>query len=268
MSGRLVYDRAGSGEPLVLVHGLGSRRQVWQPVFDALAEHRDVIAVDLPGFGASPADGVVPTEAGFATRLEAFFAELDIERPHVAGNSMGGGIALELGRRGAVRSVTAFSPVGFWNTPERIWAQRSLTATRALATRARRHAGRLVRTPARRTALLSLFYGRPWRLDPQVVLDDVEALVGATLFEQARESFAGYRFTGAESLRSHGIPVTIAWGTRDVLLIHRTQSRRARRRLPFARHVDLPGCGHLPFADDPPRCTEILLDGSSQGGTR
>jgi pimeloyl-ACP methyl ester carboxylesterase len=266
-SSALVYDRDGSGEPLVLVHGLGSRRQVWQPVFDAVARHRDVVAVDLPGFGESAPGDVTPSETGFADRLEAFFTELGVDRPHVAGSSMGGGIALELGRRGAARSVTVFSPVGFWNTPERIWAQRTLTATRALARRTQPYARRLLRSPARRAVLLGLFYGKPRRLDPDFVADDVAALLNAVLFEQARDAFAGYhfnRFADAGSLPD--IPVTVAWGTRDALLVHRTQSRRARRLLPFATHVDLPGCGHLPFADDPARCTEVLLDGSPPAG--
>lgn len=50
----VVYDRAGHGEPLVLIHGIGHRRQAWAPVFPLLTPHRDVIAVDLPGFGESP----------------------------------------------------------------------------------------------------------------------------------------------------------------------------------------------------------------------
>ena len=51
----LVYTRKGSGEPLVLIHGIGHRRQAWDPVFERLAESYDVIAVDLAGFGESPA---------------------------------------------------------------------------------------------------------------------------------------------------------------------------------------------------------------------
>jgi pimeloyl-ACP methyl ester carboxylesterase len=54
--------------------------------------------------------------------------------------------------------------------------------------------------------------------------------------------------------------VTIAWGTRDVVLVHRTQSARARKVFPFARHVDLPGCGHLPFSDEPAACARLVLE--------
>src|SRR3954452_16719490 len=51
---RLAYDRTGSGEPLVLLHGQGFSRRSWDPIVDTLAADRDVIAVDLPGHGDSP----------------------------------------------------------------------------------------------------------------------------------------------------------------------------------------------------------------------
>ena len=51
MYSELAYTRKGSGEPLVLIHGIGHRRQAWDPVFEHLAESYDVIAVDLAGFG-------------------------------------------------------------------------------------------------------------------------------------------------------------------------------------------------------------------------
>lgn len=50
----VAYERSGSGEPLLLLHGIGHHRQAWDPVISVLAVERDVIAVDLPGFGASP----------------------------------------------------------------------------------------------------------------------------------------------------------------------------------------------------------------------
>ncbi|HEY0641336.1 MAG TPA: alpha/beta fold hydrolase [Pseudonocardiaceae bacterium] len=252
------YERRGSGEPLVLVHGLGSRRQVWRPVLDRLAGHHDVIALDLPGFGASPPGDCPATLAGLTDAVAALADELGLERPHVAGNSLGGGIALELGRRGRARSVTAFSPIGFWGVAGRYWGRGSLTASRRLGRTVPRHvAERLARTRAGRTALLSLFFGRPWMLDPVTVLEDVDGLVGAAYFDPVRDSLREHEFVVNSAIET--IPVTIAWGTRDVLLTYRTQSRRARAILPGARHVALPGCGHLPFADDPALCADVLL---------
>ncbi|MDQ6606442.1 MAG: alpha/beta fold hydrolase, partial [Actinomycetota bacterium] len=94
----LSHRRIGSGPPLVLIHGIGSRWQVWDPVFEPLARAREVIAIDLPGFGASPPPPPgTRAGAGSLTRLVAqFLDELGLQAPHVAGNSLGGQIALEL----------------------------------------------------------------------------------------------------------------------------------------------------------------------------
>lgn len=106
------YERTGSGEPLVLLHGIGHHRQAWDPVLRILALERDVIAVDLPGFGASPAlpEGLTHDLGTMVPVLGSFFDALGVVRPHVAGNSLGGLLALELGRERLVRSVTALSP--------------------------------------------------------------------------------------------------------------------------------------------------------------
>ncbi|MCW2780885.1 MAG: alpha/beta hydrolase [Marmoricola sp.] len=253
------YDRRGSGPPVVLVHGIGSRWQVFEPVIDLLAATHDVIALDLPGFGASPADAAVDASPpGYARRLVSFFEELGVERPHVVGNSMGGGIAIELGRSGNASQVTAFSPVGFWSTPGRVWCQSLVTAMRLSGTYAGPVLDKLVNSKVARGVLLSAFYGRPTWVTPANAVADTHGLVGSTMFREARDGFTGYVVEGDPSTLLD-IPVTIGWGTRDVLLTHRTQSRRARQVLPFARHVDLPGCGHLPFNDDPYLCANVIL---------
>ncbi len=105
----LACERHGSGEPLVLVHGVTHRRQAWYPVLDQLAEQREVILVDLPGHGQSPPfvlDGLSVVEA-LRRDFRLFLAEQELDRPHVAGNSLGGRVALEAGASGDARSVTA-----------------------------------------------------------------------------------------------------------------------------------------------------------------
>ncbi len=256
----LEHHRVGSGEPLVLVHGVGSRWQAWAPVLDALAPHNDVWAVDLPGFGASPVDGTVPSVPALATRLEAFFAERGLERPHVAGNSMGGGIALELARRGAVRSATAVSPVGFWTRREREWCIRSLQATLATLPALRPLLPSVVANGVGRTLLFEQYYFKPWRIPAPELLATVDALLGSVSTPAALEHFRSYVLRDPAALRA-GPPQTIAWGDHDHLLLTR-QRERARRALPWARHVELPGCGHVPFSDDPPLLARVLLAGT------
>ena len=101
------YHREGAGaRTAVLIHGIGHHWQAWRPVIDLLAADHDVIACDTPGFGRSPviASGTEPTIWAYAQAFEDFFEQLGVRRPPVAGNSMGGAIALELARRGIGRA--------------------------------------------------------------------------------------------------------------------------------------------------------------------
>ncbi len=249
---RINYHREGSGPPLVLIHGVGLSWQIWRPVIGLLARDFDVIACDSPGFGGSPPlpAGVEPAVPIYAAAYQAFFAELALERPHVAGNSMGGGIALELARRGAVASVCAISPVGFWTDAERRFSRESLRSLTRIPDALHPALLALAGTRAGATALFWQTFGKPWRMpreEPPRILRNAwasPALAGALT------AFNGYFFTHGEEL-DPGIPVTIAWGIHDRLLIYRTQAPRARKLLPRARHLSL-GVGHVPFFDDPP----------------
>ncbi|MBT2450909.1 alpha/beta fold hydrolase [Streptomyces sp. ISL-43] len=252
------YERKGAGEPLLLLHGIGHHLQAWHPVTDVLAAAYDVIAVDLPGFGASePLPHGVPYDLGtVAPALGALCAALGVERPHVAGNSLGGLLALEMGRARMVRSVTALSPAGFWTEGERRYAFAALRAMRAGATALPRSAvERLSRSAAGRTALTSTIYARPGRRSPDAVVAETLALRDATGFEETLAAGGSVRFT--DDLP--GLPVTIAWGSRDRLLLRR-QGIRAKRTIPGARLVRLPGCGHVPMHDDPALVARVILD--------
>ncbi|GAA3242883.1 alpha/beta fold hydrolase [Streptomyces sp. XM83C] len=254
------YARKGRGEPLLLLHGIGHHRQAWDPVTDILAADRDVIAVDLPGFGASPGlpQGLAYDLPTTTAVFEAFCAALELDRPHVAGNSLGGLIALELGRARLARSVTALSPAGFWSEAERRYAFGVLLAMRHIARRMPPPlVERLARSGAGRAALTSTIYARPARRAPEAVVAETRALVEATGFGPTLRSGTTVRFADALA----GLPVTVAWGTRDRLLLPR-QGVRAKKLMPKARLVRLPGCGHCPMNDDPALVARVILDGS------
>src|SRR6266516_544516 len=131
----LAHHRAGAGEPLVLVHGTGSQWQAFRPVLGPLAARRDVIAPDLPGFGDSPALAAQSphTPRALAAAVAELLDALGLETAHLAGFSLGGGVAYELGLLGRARSVTAISPIGFWTAREAAYCRVSLRASRALA---------------------------------------------------------------------------------------------------------------------------------------
>jgi pimeloyl-ACP methyl ester carboxylesterase len=255
MTTRLAYTRKGSGEPLVLIHGIGHRRQAWNPVLDRLAETYDVIAVDLAGFGESePYPAGTDYSMDNACRILAEnFAEWGIERPHVAGNSLGGAIALELGARGLARSVTALSPAGFFrHLGDRLQALLLLLVLR-VSSLAPMSVLRLVSRSAfgRRIAGLSL-YSHPERFDNEAVLGDAIALKQARAFGGTLRAGVHYRFDSPVH-----VPTTVAWATHDRILRF-GQSELARRRLPDAHHVALPHCGHVPMVDDPELVVRVI----------
>src|SRR5882762_9189664 len=160
----LAYRRVGAGEPLLLLHGLGSQWQVWEPVLALLSRERDVAAVDLPGFGESPPfePDVAPTPDRIARSVAALLDELGWKDPHVAGNSLGGWVALELARMRRARSVVAISPAGFWSSGSDSRARRCAPAAGSRALRPVLPAA--MATAAGRTLLLSQMCGRPWRI--------------------------------------------------------------------------------------------------------
>ncbi|MFD6275342.1 alpha/beta fold hydrolase [Streptomyces sp. NPDC060209] len=256
----MAYERIGSGEPLVLLHGIGHHRQAWDPVLRILAAERDVIAVDLPGFGASPAlpHGLAHDLRTMVPVLGSLFDALGVERPHVAGNSLGGLLALELGREKLVRSVTALSPAGFWTQSERRYAFGVLQAMRVAArSMPMPLIERLSKSSPGRTVLTSTIYARPGRRSPDAVVSETVALREATGFRQTLEAGLTVAFTDDVP----DLPVSIAWGTKDRLLLPR-QGVRAKHVIPGARLVRLPGCGHVPMNDDPAAVARVVLDTS------
>src|SRR5207247_2686659 len=130
----------------VLLHGIGSSRRAWDPVIAALAERFDVIAVDLPGFGDSAPlpPGVEPRPSALAAAVAGLLDDLGITAPHIAGNSLGGWVALELAGIRPAASVTLLSPAGLWRGDTPLYCRASLRATRWLAEHAAGPLARLV----------------------------------------------------------------------------------------------------------------------------
>ncbi len=257
---RLNHYRGGQGEPLVLIHGIGSRWQMWEPVIDQLRAQRDVIALDLPGFGASPMPppGTPAGLDSLVTLVTGFLDGLGVERPHCAGNSLGGLIVLEMARRGLARSANALSPAGFANRPEMLTARASLWLMVRASRRMAPRADAATRTRAGRALAFGQVLAHPTRISARDGAESIRALAGAPWFDATLPAIRAFQFS-AEPIP---VPITIAWGDKDRLLFPR-QAERAARAIPGARVVKLHGCGHVPTYDDPAQVTRVLLEGSA-----
>lgn len=262
---RLNLHRAGSGPTLVLLHGIGGRWGMWEPVLPALADGFDVIALDLPGFGESPmpAPGTEPGAGALCDLVLGSLREMGVEEFHVAGNSLGGLMALELARRGAVRSACALSPAGFSSSVETAAARGLLRAAVRLARALAPRADAVLARPRARTLLLNLFFAHPARIPAAAAAADMRAMAAAPWFDATLPTIEAWAYPESGSL---GVPVTIGWGTRDRLLLPR-QARRAVREIPGARLVMLPGCGHQPTWDDPRAVARVIIDAADQACT-
>jgi pimeloyl-ACP methyl ester carboxylesterase len=252
--------RRGSGEPLLLLHGLGASAGVWEPVIALLTDEREVTALDMPGFGSAPAlpRGTEPSAANLAVALRARCAELGIERPHVAGNSLGGWVGLEMGRAGWAASVTALSPAGLWRAPPGPRRR----DTRAWARRLRPLVSLALLLPAARTRMLSALAARPGLIPPPAGRKLVLGWIDANGYDSANKAMRSHAFE--PSGFPPALPVTIAWGERDRLV----GPPRADRRPANARFLVMPGVGHTPMWDDPKLVARVLLEGSAAGPTR
>jgi pimeloyl-ACP methyl ester carboxylesterase len=250
------FQREGSGPPLVLLHGIGHHWQAWRPVIDRLADTFDVIACDLPGFGRSDSlpPGVDPTIPAYVEAFASWFGELGLRRPHMAGNSMGGAIALELAAREEVASATALAPVGFWSAAERRWCQ--MTSLGVIAHLPKPLAPAVIRlagTRLGRLALLVQLFDHPGRIPSDEAVATLRDALHAPVFRAALAAFSRYAPVDMRAT----VPVTIAWGNHDWLLPRRLQAPRAQRMLPAARHVTL-GAGHVPYFDDPDAVAAVI----------
>ena len=256
---RLHHERRGAGEPLVLIHGLGGELCMWEPVFDTLAARHDVVAVDLPGFGRSralPAD-VSPTPAALATAVAGLLDDLGIADAHVAGNSLGGWVALELAVLGRARSVTGVCPAGLWGAPlVRDGESEVRGRGHRLARRLRPLIPVALLSRRLRHLVLSPFVADPAKVPYRAAWRMVSSYARATAYEATSTAMRQDHFRGADAVR---VPVTLAFGEHDRLV------RPARSRIPDARVVVLPGCGHIPTWDDPALVAEVI---ESQAGSR
>ena len=258
---RLAFTRLGAGEPLVLLHGQGLSRRSWAPVAEELARQRDVIAVDLPGHGDSPRQprGAGNTPRDQARAVAELLDELGLPSVHVAGNSVGGWVALELGRLGRARTITALSPGGLWGRRAPLFISTSMRQSRMNARIVRRLAPNAPRSRWARAAFMIQLSGHPSRVPYAMANGAIEDMATASGF---RETLHGAERTGFRNGDEIHVPVTVAFGTCDRVLPPGI-TRRRHELPPQTRWIKIKGAGHVPMFDEPGAVVALLLHGSS-----
>ena len=256
----LNHVRLGSGRPLLLVHGLGGSWRSWSPVLDPLARQREVIAVDLPGFGESaPLDG--PASIGaLADALTAFLKANSWLGIDAVGSSLGARVVLEMARRGgALGAVVALDPGGFWQP----WQGHAFFASVWLSVRMLRALApwlpALTRSRLGRALLLSRLSAAPSALPPAVALDEMRGYADASAMDRLLYQLA-YREPQQGAPRgSVRHPLVIGWGRGD-RLCPPAQAERALALFPDARLHWFERCGHFPHWDAPAATVRLILE--------
>jgi pimeloyl-ACP methyl ester carboxylesterase len=248
----------GTGRTLLLIHGLGGSWRSWNTILDSLSAVRKVVAIDLPGHGATPAEPDSGTFDGLVGSVERYIADAGLTGVDVVGSSMGARIALELARRGVVGNVVALDPGGFWRGWERTFFKVTIGVSGRLLRAIRPSLPALSRNAASRTALLAQLSARPWALDGQVVATELEGLSTTPTFDALVQSLAtGPEQTGPAAPGTGR--VVIGWGRQDRLCLPR-QAARAQAAFPTAELHWFEGSGHFPMWDMPAETVAVILD--------
>jgi pimeloyl-ACP methyl ester carboxylesterase len=252
--------RAGSGSPLVCLHGFTDTWRTWELVLPALERHHDVLAVTLAGHAGGPPIEGEPSARALADAVERAMDEAGFETAHIAGNSLGGYLALRLASRGRARTVVAFAPAGGWAPGDRSYRDTlgHFTTMQALLREAAPYAASIVATPEGRRRATRHIVTSFEHIPAELLAHQMRGAAGcdgaAGLIDQAlREGWP----VDAESITC---PVRIVWGSDDRLLPWPAAAARFRTdRLPHADWVQLDGVGHCPQLDVPLEAAQLIL---------
>jgi pimeloyl-ACP methyl ester carboxylesterase len=243
----LSLTRAGSGEPLLLLHGMGSSRRDFTAVADLLAEHFDVLDVDLPGVGRSPALERRPTVAAITDAVERTLDAEGVGAVHVLGNSLGARVALELAVRGRARSVVAIAPSGLNVPPERAFQGTGMGLARVVTRTAAPLIEPLSRSALGRAALLAPLKARPWSTSPEEAIGAREGFADSR--DYWRTLLWGLMLDVPRGLDHVDCPVTLVQGVAD--WVSSGQTVRYLPLVPHSRFRPLLWAGHAPQSDRP-----------------
>ncbi|MBC7497108.1 MAG: alpha/beta fold hydrolase [Sphingomonadaceae bacterium] len=251
------HIRRGAGPKLLLIHGLGGSWQSWTPILDGLSASRTIIAIDLPGHGATPAEPDSGTFNGLVGSVERYITDNRLAGIDLVGSSMGARIVLELARRGGVGNVIALDPGGFWRGWERRFFKITIGASVRLLRAIRPVLPMLSSNPALRTLLLAQLSARPWALDGEAVATELIGYTTTTSFDALVSDLGNGPEQTGPAAASTG-RVVIGWGRRDRLCLRR-QAARAKAAFPAAELHWFRSSGHFPAWDMPQETVALIL---------
>jgi pimeloyl-ACP methyl ester carboxylesterase len=232
----------------------------WDGVVPLLADRFDLIVPTAAGHRGGPRLQGRPTIRALVDATEALLDERGLATVHVAGNSMGGWIAVELARRGRARSVCAFSPAGFWTAGahDETHATNTLRRTRKLAAATRLVAPVALGVRQIRRVAMGDVAEHADRLTRRQAVESTRDLLGC----DAADDLLGT----TEQVEPLGrtCPVTIAWADGDRIFPPEVNGVVARQRIPHAHFVMLRGVGHVPMIDDPALCARTIVDATER----
>ena len=247
MTTPLSLTRTGAGEPLLLLHGMGSSSRDFAAVIGPLAERFDVLDVDLPGVGRSPALDERPTVAAVTDAVERTLDDQGVGPVHVLGNSLGARVALELAVRGRARSVVAIAPSGLNVLSERVVQGGGMSLARVVLRTLAPLVDPLSRSAPGRAALLAPLKARPWSTSPEEAVGAREGFADSR--DYWRTLLWGLLLDVPRGLDRIDCPVTLVQGVAD--WVASGQTVRYLPLVPGSRFVPMLWAGHAPQSDRP-----------------
>jgi pimeloyl-ACP methyl ester carboxylesterase len=257
--------RAGSGEPVVLLHGFTAAWRIWHPVLADLVARFEVIAPTLPGHHGGPSypAGLPITFERSTDAVERLLDELGVGTAHFVGNSMGGGIALELAKRGRARSVVALAPAGGWSCGDGEGPRIGQFFARQIKMLERSHAWseRIMRRPGTRRLAFREIMRHGELVSPADAASISQAALDCSISRRAIQALlADDAALTIRDLDRITCPVLLATPQFDRVLPGPRHAPRYRREIPGVEAIALPGCGHVPVWDDAKLVTSLIVE--------
>jgi pimeloyl-ACP methyl ester carboxylesterase len=253
------FIRRGVGKPLLLLHGIGGSWRSWQTILAGLAQEREVVAVDLPGFGDTPPLAGPMTIATLADAVTAFLRTHELLGIDAVGSSMGARLVLELARRGGVLgAVVALDPGGFWEGWEIPFFYHTGNVVINLVRALQPVMPALTHNVVTRTLLLAQYSAHPWQVPGPVALDELRTYAQAKSFDELLYELAYGEVQQGAPRGSITAPLVIGWGRQDRVCLP-GQAQVALAKFPDARLYWFDNCGHLPQWDQPAEATRLIL---------